>query len=61
LEILVAEAALYLYTNMTMPNFESGTREDYQQMIGFWAEETKRRKAQFRMKSPTATIMWGVH
>ena len=61
IEILVAQAALYLYTWMSMPNFESGTREDYQQMMGFWENELTKRKAQFGMRSPGATTMWGVH
>ncbi len=59
LEILVAQAALYLYTWVSMPNFESGQREDYQQMMGFWADELRSRKAQFRMVSPGATINFG--
>lgn len=61
LEILVAQAALYLYTWMAMPNYESGTREAYQQMIGYWKQELAERIAKFSMPSPGATIHWGVH
>ena len=58
-EILVAEAALYLYTWMSMPNFESGTRKDYQQMSAYWKQEAAERKAKFGMISPGATVSWG--
>ena len=60
LQVLVAQAALYLYTWMSMPNDESGTREAYQQMIGFWKQELKERKSRFGMKSPGATVHWGI-
>ena len=60
IKILVAEAALYLYTWMSMPNYESGTREQYQQAMTFWAREAAGRKAKFGMKSPGATVHWGV-
>ncbi len=59
LEILVAGAALYLYTQMSMPNFSQGTREKYMEMIGYWTEETKKRAAQFGMRPPPTTIHWG--
>lgn len=58
-EILVAEAAVYLYTWMSMPNYESGTRQDYQGMIGFWKDEAKRRKSKFGMPSLSPTVSWG--
>ncbi|KKK50594.1 hypothetical protein LCGC14_3123460, partial [marine sediment metagenome] len=38
-DILVAQAALYLYTWMSIPNFDSGTTERFQQMMGFWQGE----------------------
>ena len=58
-EILAAEAAVYLYTWMSMPNYESGTREDYQGMIGYWKEEAKRRKAKFGMTPLPSVVSWG--
>ncbi len=61
LEILVAQAALYLYTWMAMPNYESGEREVYQQMMGYWKQELAERIAKFKMIAPSATIHWGIH
>ncbi len=55
-DILVAQAALYLYTIMSMPNFDSGTTERFQQMMGFWQQELLRRKNLFRMPMVSATI-----
>lgn len=60
LDILVAQAALYLYTQMSLPNFETGTREQYQKMIAFWKQELAERQAKFGMKSPGALVDWGV-
>lgn len=60
LEILVAEAALYLYTTLALPNFETGTTNDYKQMIGYWQQEVETRKNKFGMKSPSATTHWGI-
>ncbi len=59
-EILVAEAALYLYTWMSMPNYDRGTREDYQQMIGFWDAEAQKRKNRFGMPPRPIIISYGM-
>lgn len=58
LEVLVAEAALWLYTTMTMPNFDSGQREDFERMIGFWRQEVRSRRGKFGMDIPSATTKW---
>ncbi len=55
-DILVAQAALYLYTTMSMPNFDSGTTERFQQMMGFWQGELDRRIRKFRMPPLPITI-----
>ena len=60
IEILIAEAALYLYTIMSLPNFETGTRKEYQEALGFWQQERDRRISKFGMRAPPATISWGV-
>lgn len=60
LKILTAEAALYLYTWMSLPNYESGTRDEYAKAATFWAEESRKRKALFGMKAPAATVHWGL-
>ena len=58
LDILIAQAALYLYTELALPNYETGTRAGYQQMIAFWKQELAERKAKFGMVSPGATVQW---
>lgn len=58
-EILVAEAATYLYTWMSLPNYESGTRQDYQGALAFWKSEAKDRKGKFGMKPIPVTNSWG--
>ena len=60
LEILIAEAALYLYTYMAMPNFESGQRENFQQMIGFWQRERADRIRKYGMKTAPIPVNWGL-
>ncbi len=57
-DILVAQAALYLYTEMSMPNFTQGTREKYQEMIGFWKQELRERIGRFGMESPSSTVSY---
>ena len=60
IEILVAQAALYLYTWMAVPNFDSGTTVEYKEMIGYWKQELAERIAKFHMIAPSATIHWGI-
>jgi len=60
LKILSAEAALYLYTQMSLPNYETGTRDDFAKGASYWANECEKRKAKFGMKSPSATVSWGL-
>lgn len=49
-DILIAQAALYLYTIMSMPNFSRSTRQDFQEMMGFWDGELRRRIGKFGME-----------
>ncbi len=42
-DILIAQAILYLYTQMSLPNFSRNTRQDFQEMVGFWDGELRRR------------------
>ncbi len=58
LDILIAQATLYLYTQMSMPNFSQGTREKYMEMIGYWKQELADRTAKFRMIAPPAMVQW---
>jgi len=59
LDILVAQAALYLYTEMSMPNFERGDREEYQKMISFWQEKLRKAISQFGMVAPNIPVNRG--
>ena len=42
-DILIAQAIVYLYTQMSLPNFSRSTKQDFQEMIGFWNAELRRR------------------
>ncbi len=59
LELLVSEAALYLYTFASMPNEDTGRREVYQSMAAYWQQENEIRKRKYRMVGPGATVTWG--
>lgn len=57
-DILVAQAALYLYTRMAMPNFSSGDRKDFQEMMGFWKQELRERIGKHGMDIPSVPTKW---
>jgi len=59
LDILVAEAAKYLYGQKVMPNEESGESDQYSRGYSFWDRELAKRKGMFGMKVPEATTQWG--
>ena len=59
LEILIAEAVLGLYTQLSLPNFETGTRKQFQEAMGYWVQEIASRKNKFGMTAPPATVNWG--
>ena len=61
LDILVAEAALYLCQQMVMPTETSGTSQRWGQLMTFWNAELMQRQAKYGMEAPAATIHWGVH
>jgi len=42
-DILIAQAILYLYTQMSLPNFSRNTKKDFQEMMIFWDSELRRR------------------
>ena len=41
-DILIAQAILYLYTQMSLPNFSRNTRDDFQDMVVFWESKLRR-------------------
>ncbi len=49
-DILVAQAAVYLYTIMSMPNFSRNTKQDFQEMIGFWERKLRTAIGKFGME-----------
>ncbi len=57
-DILVAEAIVYLYTQMILPNYTSGERESFLQMLQYWEKELEARRAKFSMIPPPATVRW---
>lgn len=60
LEILVAEAAIYLCNQMIVPNFTSGESERWIKALGYWQGEYRDRCNKFGMIPPSATVMWGI-
>jgi hypothetical protein len=60
LSILIAAAAVELYTTMSMPNFESGTAQEYKSAMGYWKQELQTRIDKFAMPPPPCTVSWGV-
>jgi hypothetical protein len=55
-EILYAQAILYLYTMMALPNFSTGDRTAFQEMMGFWKGELAERVQRFSIPMPAATM-----
>jgi hypothetical protein len=58
LDILVADAIIYLYTQMITPNYTSGDRDKFVQMLSYWEKELSNRKARFGMSLPSNTVVW---
>ena len=60
LYILTAEAVMYLYTQLIMPNFTTGDREQIAKILQYWQAETEQRKQKYGMPSLGATVNWGL-
>lgn len=58
-EILIAEAVMYLYTQMITPNYTSGDRDKFAQILQYWEAELDNRRQKFGTKSPPAYVKWG--
>ncbi len=58
LDILVADAIMYLYTQMVTPNYTSGDRDKFIQMLSYWEKELSNRKARFGMSLPANSVIW---
>lgn len=61
LDILIAEAALYLYGTMAIPNFDTGATKEFKEAFAFWQVRLKEAQDKYSMIAPPATINWGVH
>ena len=55
-DILIARAILYLYTQMSLPNFSRNTKQDFQEMIGFWERELRKRIGKHGMEVPSIPV-----
>jgi hypothetical protein len=58
--ILSAAAVIYLYTQMITPNFISGVRDDFAQILQYWSTELESRVEKYGMKVPAAKVKWGI-
>jgi len=58
-DILVAEAVMYLYIQMISPNYTSGERDTFAQMLQYWENELAERRAKFGMIAPQGTVKRG--
>lgn len=60
IQVVYAEAALYLYKQMSMPNFDRASREPYQQMVSYWEAESAKLRTRYGMPVPPIRTNWGV-
>jgi hypothetical protein len=59
LQILVAQAAIYLCNQKALPSEVSGVSDQWYKARANWENELQKRKAQFGMTAPPATTHWG--
>jgi len=60
LQVLTAQAAAWLYGRVSMPNYETGARESFQEARSYWEREVMRRAGKYGMSTPSATVHYGV-
>uniref|UniRef100_A0A6M3K6E9 Uncharacterized protein n=1 Tax=viral metagenome TaxID=1070528 RepID=A0A6M3K6E9_9ZZZZ len=60
LQILVAEAALYLCNQKSLPTETSGVSKQWMEAKANWEKELRSRKAQFGMEGPQTITQWGM-
>ena len=58
IDILIAQAILYLYTQMSLPNFSRNTRQDFQEMIGFWESKLRTAIGKFGMEVQSIPVRY---
>jgi hypothetical protein len=60
LYILTAQAVMYLYVQMIMPNYTSGERDQFAKILQYWQTELADRKGRYAMVPPSPTVDWGI-
>jgi len=58
LEILIAEAAIYLCKQKISPTEDQGTNEQWREALAYWDMELRARQGAFSMTAPAATVNW---
>jgi hypothetical protein len=58
LQILVAQAAIYLCRQMINPAPDSSTSEEWQRTLAYWQQELRYRQSKFSMPRPPVTVRW---
>lgn len=59
LDILVAEAAIYLYQQKLFPNYTTGDTDRYEYALRYWFEELRMRQGKFGMIAPATSMHRG--
>lgn len=58
IEILIAQAMIYLCNQKIVPNYTSGEGKEWAQSMAYWQAELRERISRFGMTSPSATVSW---
>jgi hypothetical protein len=58
LDILIAQAIVLLYTQMSLPNFDTGVSGRYASAIGYWQAELQNRINKFHMPYLPVSKIW---
>ena len=58
IEILVAQAMVYLCQQRIVPNYTSGESKEWAISMAYWQAELRERISRFGMLSPGATVIW---
>ena len=58
--ILTAEAIIFLFTQLVLPNYTSGDRDAFAKILQYWQAELKDRINKFGMVPPPARSDWGL-
>ena len=58
LDILVAQAAVYLCQERMLPQYTTDQNNQWANAYQYWRQELAERKAKFSMKMPPSTVRW---